>query len=295
MDNKKNNGNITLTAKADGKLLETLYALLPSKPQGKLKALLKYRCISVDGFTTSQFDYPVKAGSEIIISTGEKQSTAQKLPLDIIYEDETLIAVNKPSGLLTISTEKEKEQTAYHIVMEYVRRKNKNARIFIVHRLDKETSGVVLFAKTEEMKRALMDNWDSLVKTRGYIAVAEGKMASPEGHLVHWLKETKTHLVYASNSGNGKKAITNYKVLREKSGYSILEILLETGRKNQIRVQLQAIGHPVTGDKKYGAMYNPLKRLALHANILELTNPLTKEEMRFEAKVSGKLEEFVSK
>lgn len=290
-DNKKNN---LLYATEEGKLLETLYKLMPNKAQGKIKSLLKYRCISVDGFTTSQFDYPVRKGAAIEILNTENTVKTKELEIPVLYEDSEIIVINKPSGLLTISTEKEKEKTAYHMVMEYVRKKSGGSRIYIVHRLDKETSGVVLFAKSEEMKHALMDNWDKVVKYRGYIAVVEGKMTSLTGHLVHWLKETKTHLVYASNSGSGKKSITNYSVIKEKSGYSILDISIETGRKNQIRVQLQAIGHPVTGDKKYGSQFDPLKRLGLHAHRLELVHPITGSEMKFLAEPSGKFKDFIS-
>jgi len=158
--------------------------------------------------------------------------------------------------------------------------------VFVVHRLDRETSGVLLFAKSEAVKFALQDEWDANVKRRGYVAVVEGAVEQETHTITSWLKQTKTLLVYSSaREGDGKLAITNYNLLTAADKYSLLDISLETGRKNQIRVHMKDIGHPVAGDKKYGAKTDPIKRLALHASALTLTHPTTGVELRLEARV----------
>ena len=205
--------------------------------------------------------------------------------LDIIYEDKDLIVVNKPAHLLTIATEDEKINTLYHKVYVYLKKKNKNNKVFIVHRLDRDTSGVVLFAKNEKMKNALQDNWNDIVKKREYLGIVEGFVEPLKKRITEYLLETQTLLTYASKDGKGKEAITEYEVIRRTKSHSILKINIYTGRKNQIRVAMQNIGHPIIGDKKYGATKNPLRRLCLHATTLELINPRTKELLHFEAKI----------
>lgn len=181
--------------------------------------------------------------------------------------------------------DQEKTDTAYHALTEYMRAKKPAGRIFIIHRLDRDTSGVVIFAKTEVAKRAFQEDWETLVKRRGYLAVVEGVPEETSGTVHSWLRETTTHLVYSSAyAGGGKEAVTNYAVRRAGEGYSLLDISIDTGRKNQIRVHMQDLGHPVAGDKKYGATSNPLKRLGLHANELILDNPMTGETVTFSAK-----------
>lgn len=202
--------------------------------------------------------------------------------LDIIYEDKWIIIVNKPSHMLTISTDNEKEKTLFHKVMMYEKRKNKNNRVFIVHRLDKDTSGLVLFAKDENVKYKLQNNWDNNVK-RGYIAVVNGKTKNKET-LKSYLMETKTLLVYSTkDSKNGKLAITSYEKIKENNRLTLLKIEIKTGRKNQIRVQLSDNGNPIVGDKKYGNIkFDPLRRLCLEANYLEFIHPITNKNMVFE-------------
>ncbi len=203
----------------------------------------------------------------------------KKERLNIIYEDKSLLVVNKESGLLTIATEREKERTLYHQVYMYLMRKNQ--KVFIVHRLDKDTSGIVVFAKNERMKNMLQKDWNNLAKVREYVAIVEGKVKKEEDTLKDYLAETKTLKTYITNKKNGLLAITHYKLVKYISGYSVLQILIDTGRKNQIRVQLSNIGNPIIGDKKYGSTKNPIRRLGLHAKRLVLINPITKKEMEF--------------
>jgi RluA family pseudouridine synthase len=200
----------------------------------------------------------------------------KKKKLDILYEDKFIIIVNKPANLLTISTEKEKERTLYHYVYDYLKQKNKNNKVFIVHRLDKDTSGIVMFAKDEKTKFYLQDNWEKF--KRGYVAIVYGK-TKDKGVLKNYLNETKTHLTYVVNDKNGKLAITEYQKVLENKKYTMLSLNLKTGRKNQIRVQLSHIGNPIIGDKKYGIKKDPIRRMALHSNYLSFIHPKTSKEI----------------
>ena len=190
------------------------------------------------------------------------------IKLDIIYEDKELLVVNKPSKLLTISDGKSLN-TLYSMAREYVKKQHKSNKIFIVHRLDKDTSGVVLFAKTEEVKKYLQDNWLNITK-RKYLAILEGKIPNKRGIIKEYLKEAKTHLVYASSNKSGDLAITKYEVINYMGNNTVVDIEIETGKKNQIRVAFSNMGYPIIGDKKYGSKTNNLNRLGLHAYKLEL-------------------------
>lgn len=197
--------------------------------------------------------------------------------LDILYEDKFIIIVNKPSNLLTIATTKEKIRTLYSYVYDYLKKKNKNNKVFIVHRLDKDTSGIVIFAKDEKSKFFLQDNWNNF--KRNYVAIVNGKVKNKKGVLKSYLNETKTHLTYSVKDKNGKLAITEYEKILENKNYTMLSLNLKTGRKNQIRVQLSDMGNPIVGDKKYGIKKDPIRRMALIANTLEFIHPITKEKM----------------
>ncbi len=208
----------------------------------------------------------------------------KKDKLDIIYEDKSIIVVNKPSHLLTISTDNEKEKTLFHKVIMYEKRKNKNNKVFVVHRLDKDTSGLIVFAKDEKLKYKLQNNWDKEAK-RGYVAVVHGHTKDKD-ILRSYLAETKTLMVYSTDSKNGKLAITEYEKLKENKKLTLLKIKIKTGRKNQIRVQLNDNGNSIVGDKKYGeSKFDPLRRLCLHANYLEIIHPITNKKMVFETEI----------
>ena len=212
--------------------------------------------------------------------------------LDIIYEDKEIIVINKPAHLLTIATNDEKEKTLYHKVYEYLHKKHKSNRVFIVHRLDKDTSGIVLFSKNEKIKRQLQEKWNELAKIRKYYAIVEGNVKNNKGTIKEYLKETKTLLTIKTNEKDGKEAITHYKVIKRTKNFSILEITIDTGRKNQIRVAMQNMGHPIIGDKKYGSSKNPLRRLCLHASTLEIIHPETNKILTFESKIPREFDIF---
>ena len=260
--------DIVFEVKESGKLLETVRKELPGFPSGKLKSFLEHRMISVDDAVTSKFDFPVKPGQTVRIKQTAVSSFASPLP--ILYEDSELLAVNKPAGLLSVANENEKENTAIRLL-----RDSGIEPLYVVHRLDRDTSGVLLFAKSAEAHDRLKNSWDELVQRREYIAVCEGVFAEKIGRRESLLRETADHFVYSAKYGDGKPAVTNYEVINENSRYSYLRVLIETGRKNQIRVHMKELGHPVVGDKKYGAHGNPLGRLGLHASVLELTHPIT--------------------
>lgn len=215
-----------------------------------------------------------------------KNVKSKKKKLDIIYEDKELIVVNKMAKQLCVSTEKDREHTLYNEVSSYVKKQNPKNKIFIVHRLDRDTSGIVIFAKNEILKHKLQDNWDKIAKIREYIAVVDKVPKKTKDTLKDYLKESKTLQVYVTDDiENGKLAITDYEVIKKTRVYSMLKINIHTGRKNQIRVQLYNIDHPIVGDKKYKSRNNPLGRLALHASKLEIIHPITKKVMTFESKV----------
>ncbi|WP_304243767.1 RluA family pseudouridine synthase [Gracilinema caldarium] len=201
--------------------------------------------------------------------------------MQILYEDGDLIVVFKPAGLLSVAAGGEKNRTAYWILNEYLRRRGIRQQVAVVHRLDRDTSGVMLFAKSAAMKKALMDNWDELVLERHYVAVVEGSVTDKEGTIDIPLAEDARGRVVPAPSGRGQRAVTHWNVLRSGSRYSLLSLELETGRRNQIRVHCAAIGHPVAGDEKYGSRSNPLGRLGLHAEQIKFIHPRTREVMDF--------------
>lgn len=215
--------------------------------------------------------------------------------LDIIYEDKDIIVVNKPAGLLTVSTDKEKEKTLFHKVYTYIKKKNKNNKIFIVHRLDKDTSGLVLFAKNESLKIKFQNDWDSLAKERKYIAIVHGNVEKDHNEVISWLKETKTLITYSSNKfGDGKKAITNYRVVAKTTKYTLVDIVIKTGRKNQIRVHMKDEGYPIVGDTKYG-IKDGFKRMYLHAYKLTICHPITNKILTFETDVPNEFIKMIEK
>lgn len=197
--------------------------------------------------------------------------------LDIIYEDKNILVINKPAKLLTIADNKERVKTLYHEVREYLHKKNQ--KVFIVHRLDKDTSGIILFCKNEKIKRLLQDNWNSYY--REYIAVVEGHLKNKKGTIKCYLNETKTNQVYVANNKEGKLAITEYEVINYNKTNSLVKIVIKTGRKNQIRATMSFLGNPIIGDKKYNSKQNIFNRLALHHTKLEIINPINKKVLTF--------------
>lgn len=264
-------------------LLEFLLATLKGQSRNSIKGLLSHRLVSVDGAPISQFNFKLYKNDTVIISKTPIRKRKQ-IKLPIIYEDEEIIVIDKPSGLLTIPSDKEKGKTVYRLLTDYVQQKDKQNRIFIVHRIDEDTSGVLLVAKNEKIREAWQNNWNDLVIDRGYYAIVDGNMKEKEGTRKTYLKSNSLNLMYSSKDKvHGQLAITHYKVIKENDKYSLLEVHIDSGRKNQIRVHLGDLGHHVIGDDKYGNPTNPLKRLGLHAYTLVLKHPFTMKTMTFKS------------
>ena len=274
-----------LTVTEEGTLLPFLLETLKEQSRSSVKAMLGHGQISVNRRVTRQFDTALKPGDVVGVNYGRGQVEFKNPLLRIVWEDDDLIVVNKKEGLLSISTDRVKERTAYHLLNEYVKQSDPRNRIYILHRLDRDTSGLMMFAKSPAIKEQLQSNWSNAITMRTYVAVVEGRPEKDTDLIVSNLTENRKMQVYVTMEGDGKEAITRYKVLQSNAAYALLELELETGRKNQIRVQMQSIGHPIAGDTKYGAETNPARRLLLHARRLYFIHPRTGEEMRFETRI----------
>lgn len=283
--------NLELPSESDGQIFDFLRKNMPNKSKNNIKSLLANNSIYVNGKLVTKYDYMLHKNDIVSIKINRIKDNDN---INILYEDKDIIVIDKPSGLLSISTNDEKEKTAYHYVMNYLKKKNKNSKVFVIHRLDRDTSGVLMFAKTEKVKHLYQDKWNDIVLKRGYLTIVEGIIPKETGRIQSYLIENKNNMVYSSqNKKDGKLSITNYKKISTKNNLTFLEVFIDTGRKNQIRVHMKDLGHPVVGDKKYGSKINPINRLALHAHILEIKNPITKKVMTFEAKMPDKFKKLV--
>ena len=274
-------------------LLTFLIAKYPQLSRNAVKSLLSNHQVAVDGAPISQYNFML-AKDDIVIVSKNRIAKRERKDLPIIYEDDQLIVINKPSGLLSVASDTEKGRTAYRLVMDYIRQFDKHQRIYVVHRLDEDTSGVLLFAKNERTRDLLQKNWANIVTKRGYYAIVEGVMEKESDRYVDYLKENSLNLMYVSpTKTDAKKCVTSYTVIKSNKDYSLLDINIETGRKNQIRVQLGHRGHFVVGDDKYGEPSDPLKRLGLHSYELSFVHPLTKKAMKFVAPMPKEFKDFM--
>lgn len=276
-----NISELTNTSDQATPLLEFLRANLPQLSRTAVKALLKYDQIRLEGSVTNQFDTPVAPGQTVSINFSRPWQTLSNPRLRIVYEDDDIIVVNKGDGLLSVGTDNKKEGTAYSILRDYLKRLNPANKLFIVHRLDQHTSGLMLFAKNIKAKETMQHNWNNMVLDRRYAAIVEGCPEPPEGVYRSRLLENSQHLMYSTDDPKGLEAVTRYKVLKSRNGYSLVDVSLDTGRKNQIRVHMHDMGTPITGDRRYGAKTSPLHRLALHARTLRFVHPVTRKDMNF--------------
>ncbi len=267
--------DIEISVNRDAKLLEFLYGELKTTPRGKVKSYLEHRQISVNGIVTTKYDCPVRVGDAVKISMSE--GSVKTRGIEVIYEDDYLLAVNKPAKLLSVPTEKESEKTVYTRLLE-----NRRGELYVIHRLDRDTSGVLLFAKKREICTNLQENWNEAVTLREYMAICEGHFEKKKGRCDSLISENSVHRMYSGREG--KRAITDYEVIREAGEYSLVRLKLLTGRKNQIRVHMKELGNPVVGDKKYGSETNPIGRLGLHASALAFIHPVTGKEIRINAR-----------
>lgn len=274
------------TVNEPSELLPFLLTNITGRGRNAIKSILSRGQVSVNGKVITQHNFKLQQGHTVTIDQEKPVKVAEFIGLTIVHEDDDLIVIQKDAGLLSIATAEENELTAYRQLMEHVRISNPKNRIFVVHRLDRDTSGVMMFAKSERIQQALQTTWKDTVKERSYVALVEGAVKKPEGTISSWLKETSTLKMYSSpHVGDGQHAITHYKLIQANRHFSLLEVKLETGRKNQIRVHMADIGHPIAGDKKYGAMTKTVGRLGLHARVLSFIHPTTGELMTFESPI----------
>ena len=288
-------------------LMDFLIAKMGGMAKSSVKQLLGQRRVKVGNAIQTRHDFQLKPGDIVTVSSGRGNSQLTHPKLRIVYEDDDLIVVNKQPGLLTVAaTPGSSETTAFSILRAYVKKQNARAGIYVVHRLDRETSGLLVFARSEELQHYMREYWRDLVTDRTYIALAEGILEPREGKITTWLTEDKRNAVVYSSpvDDGGDIAITNYKVLKTSKRdatainqpYSLVELHLETGRTNQIRVHLASKGCPVVGDRKYGHgnESSPIDRLCLHAKVLEFIHPVTEKKVRFESPVPKEFNKLVS-
>ena len=276
-------------------LLSFLLNTIKGQSRNAIKGMLSHHLIAVNGSPTSQFDYTLYKGDTVLVSKAPlKKRNAVKL--DIIYEDDDIIVINKPTKLLTVASDKEKGRTAYREVSDYVQIKNPRNRVLVVHRIDEDTSGVLMFAKNLKTQKLYQDKWNELVVLRGYYAICDGVFKEKKKTITSYLKSNSLNLMYSSDDKvHGKKAITHYEVLKENENYSFLDVHIDSGRKNQIRVHLGDLGHHIIGDDKYGNPTNPINRLGLHAYCLKIHHPVTNKIMTFKAKTPKEFEKLFTK
>ena len=275
-------------------LLPFLLGTFNDRSKTTVKSYLTHRQIAINNTPVTQFDTPLHPGDEISINYTRGYKEFRHPRLRIVYEDDFLIVVDKGYGLLSISTDRVKAKTAYHILSDYVRQDNPANRIFVLHRLDRDTSGLMMFAKSQGIQEKMQRSWNDMVLDRRYVAVVEGEPEPSKGEVASYLKENTAFHVYSTDDKeNGQYALTRYEVLATNGNYSLVELQLETGRKNQIRVHMQDIGHSIAGDRKYGAHSNPLGRLALHASRLRFVHPITRRDMLFETPIPAGFQRIV--
>ncbi len=284
------------TVEAPAELLPYLFEHWPEVKKKQVRTWLKHQAVTVNGRPISQFNHPLVAGDTVAIRSDRFAipKTVLASGMKVFFEDATLIVIDKPENLLSVAGVAEQEKTAYFQLTDYVRRgvAHSRDRIWIVHRLDRETSGLMVFAKTEEAKRTLQAGWEQV--TKRYEAVVEGRLPTGEGILESDLDETSPFKVYsAARTDATRHAITRYRVLGQSGKRSLVALELETGRRHQIRVQLADVGCPIIGDEKYGSKTNPAHRLGLHACGLRFAHPETKKELNFESPLPKDLARLV--
>ncbi|MGH7860022.1 MAG: RluA family pseudouridine synthase [Candidatus Binatia bacterium] len=284
------------TVEQPAELLPFLFAAWPLAKKKQVRTWLKHRAVMVNGRIVSQFNHPLKQGDVVAIRSDRyaPPGTVLACGIRVHFEDATLLVIDKPANLLSIASEAEREKTAYFQLTEYLREENPDAeeRVWIVHRLDRETSGLMVFAKTAAAKSTLQTGWERVEKR--YQAVAEGDLPAEEGVFESWLDETSPFKVFSvRRTDDARHAVTHYRVLKRGKGRTLVELTLETGRRHQIRVHLKDAGCPIVGDEKYGGKTTPVRRLGLHACALRFSHPATGKELRFESPLPLELARLV--
>ena len=285
---------LTFNVKSQTKLLDFLFSAMPDRKRTTVKDYLKHRQVMVGQNVTTQFDTELFPGNTVSVNTSREFQTFSHPRIKIVYEDDDILVVNKGYGLLSVGTDSIKEGTAYSILREYLKRKDQRNKIFIVHRLDQHTSGLMMFAKNTQAKETMQHNWNNMVLERCYNAIIRGRMEPAEGEIRSYLTENSAHEVYSTqNPEEGQLAVTRYRTVGHRGPYTLLELNLATGRKNQIRVHLKDSGHPIVDDRRYGSDESPIHRLALHARTLRFDHPVTRRDMNFSSPLPASFSKLV--
>lgn len=283
-ENEHKNNGTTLTVREDQSLEALLTRHMQGRSKSSLKKLLQSDMISVEGEVIKKLDFALKAGQKVFV--GKKPDFQLPEGLRIIWEDAWLMIVKKESGLLTVGHRGESKLTAEEYLNRYMQFKKFGDRIYVVHRIDRDTSGILVFAKTMKARDILRTHWHDIVESRRYIAVVEGRPRRPQGIIDTWMDEDPKSLdMFVCPPGQGKRAITHYQVLQSTGRHSLVALELDTGRRNQIRVHMQHIGHPIAGDPRYNSRTNPCQRLCLHAQQIKFRHPITHEIMDFSSEI----------
>ena len=281
---KKKEKYVQMNVQDDAPLLEWLLENV-KQSKSKTKATLQNRGIKVNNRTVTQFDFALHKGDKVSVSTSKKNDQFQSKYVKLVYEDRYLVVVEKSHGILSMGVG-QSSLNVKTILDDYFKRSRQKCTAHVVHRLDRETSGLLIYAKDMETRQQLEHEWHHIVYDRRYIAVLSGRIEEEGGTVANWLKENKLYVTYSSPVDNGGKyAVTHFHVLRTTDTHSLVEFKLKTGRKNQIRVHAADINHPVCGDTKYGNGDDPLKRLCLHAYILCFYHPVTHQPMEFSTQI----------
>ena len=269
------------------KLMEFVVESMPDAKRTDVKKWLKYGHLTVDGAVRTAFDAPVAPQSEVCLNLSRPFPVFHHQRIELVYEDDDVLVINKGYGMLSVGTQShKKEENAYDIMRAYVKNVDPRNKLWVVHRLDRHTTGLMMFAKSERAHDVLRHNWNNMILERLYVAVLEGYLEQDKGYVKSRLAENSQFVVYSTDEpGHGRLAVTHYEVMARGNGYTLAHFSLDTGRKNQIRVHASDMGHPIAGDRKYGAQTSPINRLALHAQTLRFAHPITKKDMNFESPV----------
>ncbi len=286
---KADNRESSLVVTTESELMKFLLDKMPGKNRDNVKTLLHDKQILVDGNQVSQYNFRLLPGQTVTVTRNRIKPGKSYRGITIVYEDNDIIVIDKHAGILSVATDRHEKLTAYSLLYDHVKKNNPDGKIFIVHRLDRETSGLMIFAKSAKIQKTLQKSWNDMIIERVYVALAEGIVDPPAGEISSYLKEGKNLVVFSSQKpGDGQWAVTNYETIRAGAGFTLLNLNLRTGRKNQIRVHLKDIGHPVAGDRKYGSTCNPLGRMGLHALVISFFHPVNGRKMRFETRIPRK-------
>lgn len=272
---------------ASNELLVFLIEKKVRKSKNAIQSVLKRRLVTVNGKLVTQYNHPLRKGDKVAIMKVDQLKKIKRLKgMSIVYEDDYLLVIDKESGLLSVPTEKEKIDTAHGVLQNYISKKSRDGKVFVLHRLDREASGLMIFAKDKDVQGKFQKAWNLFVPTYNFVALIEGQMPNKKGQLRTWLTQNKNYHVFSCSFDNGgQEAVTDYNVIQASEHYSLVSFMLVTRHRNQIRAQLQELQTPIVGDRKYGATSSPIKRMAYHVSDVKVKHPITGRMMEFKSVV----------